>query len=110
VDLPRRAVRRELAWNRRLAAALQTVTAAVVGVIANLAVTFAIATRFDEVGTSRLLGRFDVPSPVWSSVDVFALVVATVAFVGLRRLRWKVLPVIGASALAGLVWYGLLGQ
>jgi hypothetical protein len=25
-------------------------------------------------------------------------------------LGWKVLPVIGASALAGLLWYGLLGN
>jgi chromate transporter len=99
-----------LRGNRRLAAALQTVTAAVVGVIANLALTFAIATLFDRVGTARLLGRFDVPSPAWSSLDVFAAVVAAIAFVGLWRLRWKVLPVIGASALAGLVWYGLLGH
>jgi len=99
-----------LRGNRRLAAALQTVTAAVVGVIANLAVTFAIATLFDEVGTARLLARFDVPSPVWSSVDGFAAAVAIVAFIGLWRFRWKALPVIAVSALAGLVWYGLLGR
>ncbi|MDH5313059.1 MAG: chromate efflux transporter [Actinomycetota bacterium] len=99
-----------LRGNRRLAAALQTVTAAVVGVIANLAVTFAIATLFDEVGTARLLARFDVPSPVWSSVDGFAAAVAIVAFIGLWRFRWKALPVIAVSALAGLVWYALLGR
>jgi len=99
-----------LRGNRRLAAALETVTAAVVGVIANLAVTFAIATLFEQVGTARLLGRFDVPSPVWSSIDVFAATIAAVAFVGLWRFGWKVLPVIGASALAGLLWYGLLGN
>jgi len=99
-----------LRGNRRLAAALETVTAAVVGVIANLAVTFAIATLFEQVGTARLLGRFEVPSPVWSSIDVFAATIAAVAFVGLWRLGWKVLPVIGASALGGLLWYGLLGN
>jgi len=99
-----------LRGNRRLAAALETVTAAVVGVIANLAVTFAIATLFETVGATRLLGRFDVPNPIWSSLDVFAAVVASAAFVGLWRLKWNVLPVIGASALAGLVWYGLLGN
>jgi chromate transporter len=96
--------------NRRLAAALQTVTAAVVGVIANLAVTFTIATLFAEVGVSRIFGRFDVPSPVWSSIDAFAAIVTLIAFVGMWRLRWKALPVIGACAAAGLVWYGLLGQ
>jgi chromate transporter len=97
-----------LRGNRRLAAALETVTAAVVGVIANLAVTFAIAALFEEVGTARLLTRFDLPSPVWSSLDVFAAAVASVAFIGLWRLRWKVLPVIAGCAALGLVWYGLL--
>ena len=99
-----------LRGNRRIGAALETVTAAVVGVIANLAVTFAIASLFETVGATRLLGRFEVPNPTWSSLDVFAGVVASVAFVGLWRLKWKVLPVIGASALAGLVRYGLLGN
>lgn len=99
-----------LRGNRRLAAALETVTAAVVGVIANLAVTFAIATLFERVGEARPFGRFDVPRPVWSSVDIFAAAVAAVAFVGLWRLKWKVLPVIASSAILGLVWYGLLGR
>jgi chromate transporter len=96
-----------LRGNRRMAAALETVTAAVVGVIANLALTFAIQTVFEQV---RFVDTVDgsIPVPVWSSVDVFALVVATVSFVGLWRFRWKVLPVIGASALAGLVVNGLL--
>jgi chromate transporter len=98
-----------LRGNRRLGAALQTVTAAVVGVIANLAVTFAISVLFDQVGTAELMGRFEVPSPVWSSIDWFATVVAVVAFVGLVRFRWRVLPVIGVCTIAGLVWYGLLG-
>ena len=71
--------------------------------------TFAIATLFEEVGTARLLGRFDVPAPIWSSIDAFALGVAGVAFIGLWRLGWKVLPVIAASAFAGLVWYGPSG-
>jgi chromate transporter len=97
-----------LRGNRRLGAALQTVTAAVVGVIANLAVTFAVTTLFDRVGTVELLGRFEVPSPVWSSIDWFATIVAAVGFVGLWRFRWKALPVIGASILAGLLWYGLV--
>jgi chromate transporter len=99
-----------LRGNHRLAAALQTVTAAVVGVIANLAVTFAVATLFEQVGTARLLGRFDVQAPVWSSIDRFAAIVAAVAFVGLWRFRWKVVPTIVASAVAGLVWYGVLGN
>ena len=88
--------------NVRLASALQTVTAAVVGVIANLAVTFGVATLFREVRIARAFGG-DFPVPVWSEVDPFAVAVAGVAFVGLWRFRWKIVPVILASAAAGIV-------
>ena len=93
--------------NVRLASALQTVMAAVVGVIANLAVTFGIVTLFGEVRTVRFLGG-EFPVPVWTEVDPFAVAVAAVAFVGLWRYRWKVVPVIVGSAAAGLVIKGLL--
>ncbi len=96
-----------LRGNRRMAAALETVTAAVVGVIANLALMFAIQTLFERVRFVDTINGV-IPVPVWSSLDVFALVVATVSFVGLWRFRWKVLPVIGASALAGLIVNGFL--
>jgi chromate transporter len=96
-----------LRGNRRMAAALQTVTAAVVGVIANLGVTFAAHTLFDRVREIRTLGG-TIPSPVWSSLDVFALVVAVATFVGLWRMRWKLMPVIAASAVAGLIVNGIL--
>jgi chromate transporter len=96
-----------LRGNRRSAAALETVTAAVVGVIANLAVTFAAHTLFDRVREVHTIGG-SIPMPVWSSVDVFALIVAALSFVVLWRLRWKIVPVIAASALAGLIVNGLL--
>jgi chromate transporter len=96
-----------LRGNARLASALQTVMAAVVGVIANLAVTFAVLTLFREVRiVSGLGGEF--PTPVWTEVDPFALAIAAVAFIGLWRFRWKVVPVILGSAVAGLVIKGLL--
>ena len=91
----------------RLASALQAVMAAVVGVIANLAVTFAVVTLFRSVRSVAFLGG-ELPIPVWSEVDLFALAVAVIAFVGLWRLRWRVVPVIAASAIAGLVVKGLL--
>jgi chromate transporter len=93
--------------NVRLASALQTVMAAVVGVIANLAVTFGVLTLFRDVRTVRFLGG-EFPVPVLTEVDPFAFVVATVSFVGLWRYRWKVVPVIAVSAAAGLVIKGLL--
>jgi len=96
-----------LRGNRRMGAALQTVTAAVVGVIANLAVTFAAHTLFDRVRDVHTLGG-SIPVPVWSTLDVFATIVAAVSFVGLWRLRWKLLPVIAVSAVAGFVVNGVL--
>jgi chromate transporter len=93
--------------NVRLASALQTVTAAVVGVIANLAVTFAAVTLFREVRPVEVAGG-RIPVPVWSEVDPFAVAVAGIAFVGLWRFHWRVVPVILASAAAGLVVKGLL--
>ena len=96
-----------LRGNTRLASALQTVTAAVVGVIANLAVSFAIVTLFREVRTVSILGG-EIPVPVWSEIDPFAVAVAAFAFVGLRFFHWHVVPVILTSALAGLVVKGLL--
>jgi chromate transporter len=96
-----------LRGNRRLAEALEAVTAAVVGVIANLAVTFAVHTLFEQVREVDTIGGI-VPVPIWSSLDGFALIVAVVSFIGLWRLHWKVLPVIGASALAGLIVNGFL--
>ncbi len=46
-----------LRGNRRLAEALEAVTAAVVGVIANLAVTFAVHTLFEQVREVETFGR-----------------------------------------------------
>ncbi len=96
-----------LRGNRRLGAALQTVTAAVVGVIANLALTFAIGTLFDRVRAVELI-RGPIPVPVLSSLDPFAVAVAVAVFVAMRWFRVGVVPVIVASALAGLVVRGLL--
>jgi chromate transporter len=92
-----------LRGNPSLSGALAAVTAAVVGVILNLAVTFGIAALFDEVSTGEFLW-FTFPVPIVDSVDVFALVLAAVAFVGLWRFRWNVLIVVGGSAAAGLIY------
>ncbi|HEX2240200.1 MAG TPA: chromate transporter, partial [Actinomycetota bacterium] len=79
------------------------VTAAVVGVILNLAVGFAIVTLFQDVATESTFG-FTYPRPHLGSVDGFAVALALVSFVGLVRSRWNFLWVIGGSALAGLIY------
>lgn len=93
--------------NRLLTTALSAITAAVVGVVLNLAVAFAVATLFDEVRTADFLGG-PIPVPSLASVDLFALVVAAASFVALWRFRVNILWVVAASALAGVlrVWLG----
>jgi chromate transporter len=91
-----------LRGNRALTSALSAVTAAVVGVILNLALTFAILTLFLRVRTVEVFGG-TVQIPVLSSVDPFAFVVASTAFLVLWRLKLNILWVIAASALAGAV-------
>jgi chromate transporter len=92
-----------LRGNRALNAALGSVTAAVVGVIANLAVTFAIAALFSDFVQTELLSM-TFPWPVWSSVDVFAVALAIAGLVGLVRFRWNVVWVVAGCGLAGLAY------
>jgi chromate transporter len=85
----------------RLAGALGAITAAVVGVIANLSLWFSIHAIFREVGHAELWGHA-VPVPRLPSLDLVALGLAGVAFVGLRRWRWNVVLVVSGCAVAGL--------
>jgi chromate transporter len=90
-----------LRGNAALSAALTGVTAAVVGVIANLALYFAIHTLFSE---TRRVGwdHFGVLLPVWDSYVWESFAVLAVALVLIFRLRWSVLRTLGACALTGL--------
>jgi chromate transporter len=98
-----------LRGNRGLSAALTGIMAAVVGVIANLALFFAVHTLFDEVDTvARGPVRLQVPQ--LASIDPLAVVVAVVAAVLLFRLRWPVLRTLGSCALLGLAGSALPGS
>lgn len=77
-----------------LTAALSAITAAVVGVILNLAVWFAIQV-FWGVG--------DGP-------DLFAIVVAAAGLVALVRFRVGVIPLVLTAAIIGLAWGSLVGD
>nr|WP_249681149.1 chromate efflux transporter [Roseococcus pinisoli] len=82
----------------RLRGALAGVTAAVVGVIANLALWFALRVLF-----SRMVdGPFAVQWPDPVSLQWQALALAALAAFGLFRLKLGVVPLLGMSALAGL--------
>ncbi len=91
-----------LRTNRALRGALAAVTAAVVGVIGSLALTVAANVLFEDVQTARPFFA-TIPRPVWSSIDVPSAVVATVAFVAIRRFRVNVAWVALGGGLVGLV-------
>jgi chromate transporter len=87
----------------RLQGALQGITAAVVGVILNLAVWFAIHALFAEVETARVGPlRLLTPDPV--TLDPVALLLAVAAAVAMLRFRVGMLSTLGAAAVVGLLW------
>ncbi len=83
----------KLRGNVRLTTALSSITAAIVGVILNLAVWFALHVFFPQSGR----------------VDWFAIALSAVGFVGMLRWKWDVIPVVVASGVAGLCWRFLVG-
>ncbi|HEX7181280.1 MAG TPA: chromate efflux transporter [Thermoanaerobaculia bacterium] len=93
-----------LRGKRGLSAALAGITAAVVGVILNLAVWFSLHVLFGEVAEVHRMGaRLLVPD--WSTLDPAALVLAAGAFLALFRFRLGMMKTLAFSAGAGLVWY-----
>jgi chromate transporter len=93
-----------LRGNQRISAALSAITAAVVGVILNLAVWFALHLLFRELVPTSPLPGVHVLLPTWSTLEVPAVVLSIGAFVALFRLKWGMLPTLGASAAAGMLY------
>ena len=90
-----------LRGNKGLAGALGAITAAVVGVILNLSIWFALHTVFRETWPVRSFGlSFDMP--VWSSVDLAALVLAIAAATAIFRFKLGMLTVLAGSCAAGV--------
>ena len=87
--------------NKALSGALSAVTAAVVGVILNLAVWFALHTWFRETRPVRGLGFwFDAPVP--ASLDPWALALSAAALAAVFRFGAGMIPTLLACALAGV--------
>lgn len=91
-----------LRGNTSISAALSGITAAVVGVIASLAVYFALHTLFGE-STRYGAGFVRIDVPVLSSVSLTSLVIGAAAAGMIFRLRWSVLRTIGACAVLGVL-------
>ena len=93
-----------LRGNKALHGALSAITAAVVGVVLNLAIWFAIHTIFRETWPVRGFGlSFDAPA--LASVDVWALLLAAAAIIAMFRFKVGMIPTLAACSAAGMLLY-----
>jgi chromate transporter len=82
-----------LRHHERLACALSAITAAVVGVILNLAVWFGVQVLF----------------PQGQAMDWFAAVITGVVFFGMKKWGWEVVPVVLGAGAVGLMHAMIVG-
>ncbi len=95
-----------LRGNKALSGALAAITAAVVGIILNLAAWFALHTWFRQ---TVAFGPVDLPIP--SSLDPWALALSAAAVLAIFRFKAGMIPTLLACATAGLLLHlvGLVG-
>ncbi len=87
--------------NRIFSGALAGITAAVVGVIANLALWFGLRVLFRDLQTTHL-GPITLDLPVPGSIDLLALAIAVLAALALFRLKLGLVKTLALCAVAGL--------
>ena len=91
-----------LRGNRALSAALTAITAAVVGVILNLAIWFGLHVLFRELHPVALAGaRLDVP--VLASLNGASALLTAAAVLAVFRFKAGMIPTLAACSLAGLL-------
>ncbi len=89
---------RQVRW---LSAMLGGITAAVVGVIANLALWFSLHVLFSQV-VEKAVGPFTLPLPVWSTIDNAAVLIAGAAALLLVVFRMNMPLVLLLAACFGI--------
>jgi chromate transporter len=94
--------------NRSLHAALSTITAAVVGVVLNLSLWFALHVVFAEVD-ERHVGPLRLLVPNLATLDVVAAVLASAAMIAMLRFHLSLAKTLAASAVLGMLWKLLVG-
>ncbi len=97
-----------LRGNQLLTTGLSAITAAVVGVVLNLAIWFSLHTVFEVVNTMTV-GPIRLYLPQWDSLNVPALLIAIGACIALFRFRVGMLLTLGGSALVGSLYYLSVG-
>lgn len=91
-----------LRGNRRASAALTAITAAVVGVVMNLAIWFALHVVFRDVRAFEILG-VGPDLPVFTSIDWRAALLSAAAMIAILRFKVGMIPVLVACAVAGVL-------
>jgi chromate transporter len=91
-----------LRGNKALAGALSAITAAVVGVILNLSIWFALHTLFRHTLPIQGYG-FSFDAPVLASVDLPALALSVAAATAIFRFNVGMLVVLAASCITGVL-------
>ncbi len=87
--------------NQAISAALAAVTAAVVGVIANLALWFALHVLFGATQEVAVAG-LHLAAPAFSSLNGITAAISAAAVIAMLRFKLGALPTLGFGALAGL--------
>lgn len=90
-----------LRGNKAISSALSAITAAVVGVVMNLALWFALHVVFREVRTFEVFG-VGPDLPVLTSIDWRAAVLAVAAMIAMLRFKVGMIPTLGLCAVAGV--------
>nr|WP_242403006.1 chromate efflux transporter [Deinococcus deserti] len=90
----------QLRGNKALSGALTAITAAVVGVILNLSVWFALNTLFSRVGETHL-GPLRLYTPDWSTLNIPSLVLAVIAGIALFRFKLGAIPTLALTTVLG---------
>ncbi len=91
-----------LRGNHTISHALTAISAAVAGVVLNLAVWFALHTAFGTVN-DQTYGRLQVPEPDWSTLRPASVAISIAAAVLVFRFRLGTLRVLAVCAVAGMV-------
>jgi len=93
-----------LRGNKSLSTALTAITAAIVGVVLNLAVWFGIHVAFAKVG-EQSFGPLRIYVPDWNTVEIAAVILAVMAMVAMLRFKVGMIPTLTASTVLGTAMF-----
>jgi chromate transporter len=86
-----------------LTAALSAITAAVVGVILNLAVWFGLLVVFAEVAEHHMAGLRPLV-PVWDTLNLASLILTVGALIAMLRFKVGMIPTLATTATLGVAY------